>query len=112
MAAKTKNKKKQLPIELLASNPTVKSLGFKKTYSEDKSCYWYEKKIKNPFLKNLEVCIQKAPNEEYLVVSVYCAPQGDDIDEGFIVIYQSLFTTDLKLINLLKWFEDGSRGQK
>lgn len=106
MAAKTTKTKraKKTPLELF-SLQIVK--GFEKTYSDDRSGYWYSKKIKHAFLKDLEVCIQEAPRAKHLIMCVYCAPQGDSKDmAGHVIIHQKLYTTELQLMKLLDWLQN------
>ena len=36
----------------------LKQLKFKKVWLSDKSGYWYEKKVKHPLLKNVEIIVE------------------------------------------------------
>lgn len=74
-------------------------IGFKKRWLDDKSGYWFEKKITHKFLKGLRITV-----EDYVGITVSCLDVDPFATNSRAYIYQCPFTT-ANLTKILNWLE-------
>ena len=75
----------------------LKSLGFKKIWFDDKSAYWYTLKIKDKYLKKLQITVQDFQGDGNITIDV-----ADE--RGYLVTIVEKKYTRKKLLKLLDYF--------
>ena len=75
----------------------LKKYGFNRKWLSDKSSHWYEKRIKNPFLKKATVIVCSGK----IMVDCY------DSDSGYFVTVYEVKESEKNLIKVLNWLNNG-----